>query len=70
MPVTQSDIDALNAAIASGERRVTLGSQSITYATIGELIQARDDMKRQLIAQEPTAPRRRTLMYYGGRGYN
>ncbi|MBF6987246.1 phage head-tail joining protein [Cupriavidus sp. IK-TO18] len=70
MPVTQSDIDALNTAIASGERRVTLGSQSITYASIAELIQARDDMRRQLTEQSNTAPRRRTQLYYGGRGYH
>ncbi|WP_316150063.1 phage head-tail joining protein [Cupriavidus sp. BIC8F] len=69
MPVTQSDIDALNKAIAAGERRVTLGSQSITYASIPELIQARDDMQRQLTQSGPQAPRRRTQMYYGGRGY-
>ncbi|WP_042886308.1 phage head-tail joining protein [Cupriavidus necator] len=69
MPVTQSEIDVLNKAIAAGERRVTLGSQSITYASIGELIQARDDMRRQLVEQTPTPPRRRTQMYYGGRGY-
>lgn len=69
MPVTQSDIDALNKAIAAGERRVTLGSQSITYASIAELIQARNDMQTQLAAQNPEPARRRTQMYYGGRGY-
>lgn len=75
MAVTQADIDALNAAIASGERQVTIGSQSVTYRSINDLLQARDDLQRQLDAQAVASgdksPRpRQTMAYYGGRGYN
>jgi hypothetical protein len=73
MAVTQSQIDQLNAAIASGERQVTLGSQSITYRSIDDLIKARDDMRRQLDEQNAAAAgdtvKRRARLYYAGRGY-
>lgn len=73
MTVSQSDIDALNKAIASGERQVTLGSQSITYRSINDLITARNDLLQQKAAEEASAAgtpiKRRTYAYYGGRGY-
>lgn len=75
MAVTQQDIDNLTAAIASGERQVTIGSQSVTYRSIAELLQARDTLMRDLAAQEaavdPTL--RRTKSYslvQAGRGYD
>lgn len=71
MAVTQADIDALNAAIASGTRQVTLGQQTITYQTTESLIKARDDMANQLRKQSATEKRsRQTLAYYAGRDYN
>ena len=45
MAVTQQDIDALNAAIASGERVVVLNGQSVTYRSIDDLIKARNDLR-------------------------
>lgn len=74
MPVTQSQIDALNDAIASAERQVTNGSQSVTYRSIDDLKKARDDLQAQLDAQEIAAgnktPRsKQTYLYYGGRGF-
>lgn len=73
MPVSQTDIDALNAAIGAGERRVTLGGQSITYASVDELIAARNDLMQQKAIADAkasgTPQRRRTLMYQNGRGY-
>lgn len=74
MPVTQADIDALNTAIASGERQVTIGAQSITYRSIDDLIKARNDLLVQLADQDAatagTPPKRRGYLYYGGRGYD
>ena len=71
----QAQIDSLNNAIASGERQVTLGAQSITYRSITDLIAARDDRQRQLevvraAADTTKQPKRRTKLYYAGRGYN
>lgn len=74
MPVSQSDIDNLNAAIASGERQVTIGSQSITYRSIDDLIKARNDLRQQMADEQATASsqpqKRRSYAYYAGRGYD
>lgn len=74
MPVTQSQIDSLNEAIASAERQVTNGSQSVTIRSIDDLVKARDDLQRQLDAQSvadgtKTPRSKQTYLYYGGRGY-
>ena len=69
--VTQTDIDNLNAAIASGARSVTLGGQTVTYNTTASLIVARDDLIRQLKAQNATTRRsRQTYLYQVGRGFD
>ena len=70
MAVTQADIDNLNEAIASGTRQVTIGGQSVTYQTTASLIQARDDMVKQLRAQQAASRRSRSLQaVHGGRGF-
>lgn len=74
MSVSQADLDALNAAIASGEKQVALGAQQVTYRSISELIAARNDLKAQLDAQtadDAGTPRksRQTRLYQAGRGY-
>lgn len=70
MAVTQSDLDNLNAAIASGTRSVTLGGQTITYNTTASLIVARNDLRNELAAQLRTSRRQRqTYAYQNGRGY-
>lgn len=73
MAVTQSDIDALNTAIASGERVVVLNGQSVTYRSIDDLIRARNDLRTELAdAAMVTLGKvrvRRTYAYHAGRGY-
>ena len=74
MAVSQLDIDALNAAIATGEKQVVLDGQSITYRSITDLREARNDLQEQLnrdaqIAAGKRKPKRVGL-YYAGRGYN
>lgn len=74
MAVSQSDIDALNAALATGEKQVTLDNQTIIYRTVSDLILARNYMQEQLnrdnaIAANKRKPKRVGL-YYSGRGYN
>ena len=70
MAVTQADIDALNAAIASGEKQVALGAQQVTYRSIAELKVARDDLQAQLDRQNAaTQKSRQTRLYHAGRGY-
>lgn len=73
MAVTQLDIDALNTAIADGVRSVTIAGQTTIYNTTASLIQARDDMRKELALLDARAAskrlNKRTLLYYAGRGY-
>jgi hypothetical protein len=73
MAVTQDHIDALNQAIADGVRQVTIADQTTTYNTTDSLIRARDDLQRQLNAQQAREtgrrPSTRTKLVFGGRGY-
>lgn len=73
MAVTQQDIDNLNAAIASGERQVSIGGESVTYNTTDSLIKARNDLQHQLNAQTARDEGRRRprnrIVIYAGRGY-
>ena len=73
MAVSQADIDALNSAIASGERVVVLNGQSVTYRSVSDLIMARNDLLQQInnAAQQASGkPRaKRVYAYLAGRGY-
>lgn len=73
MAVSQADIDALNAAIASGVRSATLGGQTVIFNTSDSLIKARDDLMRQKAAEDAAASGNRrpkqTYAYHAGRGY-
>lgn len=69
--VTQTDIDNLNAAIASGARSVTIGGQTVTYNTTASLIAARNDLQGQLNAAKRKARRRNQFyLYQSGRGFD
>ncbi|KJS36673.1 MAG: hypothetical protein VR70_13790 [Rhodospirillaceae bacterium BRH_c57] len=48
MAFTQSQLDALENAIASGQLTVTYDGKSITYRNMGELLRAHDIIKRSL----------------------
>jgi len=69
MAVTQEQIDALNAAIASGERQISNGSQQVTYRPISDLIKARDDLQTQFDQQNGVQRPKQYRMYHAGKGY-
>lgn len=70
MPVTQTDIDELNAAIAGGERLVRKSDgTTIEYRSVAELIRARDDMRKELDAAAGRPRVRAVRLYHAGRGY-
>lgn len=70
MAVTQSDIDNLNTAIASGARSATVGGQTLIYNTTASLIQARDDLQKQLNRLNRTSRRSlQSYLFQNGRGY-
>lgn len=65
----QTQIAALNDAIAAGVRSVTLGGQTVIYNTTDSLIAARNDLQNQL-NEAVAGPRPRQYQaVYGGRGY-
>jgi hypothetical protein len=70
MAVTQEQIDALTAAIGSGERQITYNGRTITYRSIDDLIKARDALRTELIGQSATARPKQSRLYYAGRGYD
>ncbi len=74
MAIQQSDIDALTAALAAGERMVRKGDKAVEYRSVDELLAARNALQAQYDAEQVAAgtvtPRpRQTRLYHGGRGY-
>lgn len=48
MAHTQADLDAIKAAIASGEQSVEVAGRKVVYRTIDDLRKARDDIAAEL----------------------
>ncbi|AOS78307.1 MULTISPECIES: phage head-tail joining protein [Hydrogenophaga] len=63
MAYTQAQLDALEAALAKGEKRVTFGDKTVEYRSVDELMAAIEAVKRNLFEQAaatglwPGAPR-------------
>jgi len=55
MAYTQTDLDSLDAAIASGHRRVYVEGRQVEYATTEELLKARSHVSEQLKAGAASA---------------
>lgn len=64
MPYNQADLDALDAAIAKGVKRVEYADRSITYRSVEEMQQARTLVARQLAS----TPRPKQTVLYGETG--
>lgn len=64
MAFVQSDLDAINEAIASGARRVRFQTHEVEYQSLGDLIKARD-----IIREEIEGSRSRIVFteFHGGR---
>lgn len=73
MAVSQADIDALNAALAKGERTVRHGDKMVEYRSVEELLAARDALQAQLTtdqnAANGTTRPRQTRLTQSGRGF-
>lgn len=76
MAWTQTDLDTIESAIASGVRMVTVGGQTTTFQTVESLKAARAEivaaLQGQAVAANPAArpPARRSYATYGGRAYD
>lgn len=63
MAYTQADLEALQAALAKGEKRVSFGDKTVEYRSVEELKDAIREVKRGLLEQAaasglwPGAPR-------------
>ena len=55
MAWTQSQLDAIEAAIASGELTVRFGDRTVTYRSMDELLQARAVIKESIDASAGNA---------------
>jgi len=69
MAVSQSDIDALNAALKNGERVVKSDGVLVEYRSVDELINARNSLVAQMAAESSVARPRQTVIVHGGRGF-
>lgn len=68
MAWTQSDIDALKAAIKTGVRRVTFGDQTTEYQDLASMIRALRLMEAEVAQTNGTASTARTILVQHGRG--
>ena len=50
MAHTQADLDAIKAAIASGEQSDEVGGRKVVYRSVDDLRKARDDITAELAA--------------------
>ena len=48
MAWTQTDLDAINAAISSGAKRVRFQTHEVEYQTMGEMLKAREAIMADL----------------------
>lgn len=69
MSVTQADIDALNKALASGEKIVRIGDKLVEYRSPEAIIIARNDLMSQLAKQSGSTRPRVVYVTQKSRGY-
>lgn len=67
MAYTQNHLDAVERAIARGEKVVRYTDRTVEYRSIDELLKARDVIRTSLT--EAAGPRSRVVrVYHGGKG--
>ena len=65
MAWTQTDLDVLEAAMVSGQRRVRLNGREVEYHSVDQMVKARDLIRSEInresgAVRRPTAFRART----------
>jgi hypothetical protein len=67
MSFTQKHLDAVEAAIARGEKIVRYTDRTVEYRTVDELLKAREEIRSSLI--NAAGPRSRVVrLSHGGKG--
>ena len=62
MAWTQTDLDSIESAIVSGQRRVRLNGREVEYHSVGDMLKARDAIRNEVnrataVAAGVTRPR-------------
>lgn len=69
MAFTQSDLDAINATIARGEKRVAYADRAVEYRSLDEMLQARAVIAAELaVGTDPATARPRQYRAYASKG--
>ncbi|WP_456026129.1 phage head-tail joining protein [Pseudomonas capeferrum] len=67
MSFTKKHLDAVEAAIARGEKTVRYTDRTVEYRTVDELLRAREEIRSSLASS--AAPRSRVVrLYHAGKG--
>ena len=67
MSFTKKHLEAVEAAIARGEKTVRYTDRTVEYRSVDELLKARDEIRTSLISA--AGPRSRVVrLYHGGKG--
>lgn len=64
MAFTQTDLDNINAAIASGELRASVNGRTVEYRSVAELERARGIIEADLAKASVPAAGRRTSFHF------
>lgn len=68
MAFTQTDLDNLNLALASGKRRVRLGQREIEYHSVEQMLKAKDAIQEELNRTTATIKRPRSYLSKTSKG--
>lgn len=55
MAWSQTDLDSIEAAIVSGQRRVRLNGREVEYHSVGDMLKARDAIRNEVNRAAATA---------------
>jgi predicted GTPase len=69
MAYTQSQLEALEQALASGTLRVSYEGRSVEYRSVDELKKAIVEVKAGLAAADPAKPSSRIVRVYTEKGF-
>jgi hypothetical protein len=67
MAFTQKHLEAVETAIARGEKTVRYTDRTVEYRTVDELLKAREEIRQSLV--NAATPRSRVIrLYHAGKG--
>jgi len=69
MAYSQQQLEALEAALASGMLRVSFQGRSVEYRSVEELKKAIAEVKAALAAADPARPNSRVVRIYTTKGF-